>query len=428
MRKISFSAGASRARFALLFAGLWLLAPILAEAQTWTLQRSAARVLEVSAELSGARATAAVQQGELTAAGRWPNPRVEIAVGDRLGRETGDGGWKAQEYAIAQPIPLGGRLRSDRRAAAQALSAARAEIGATALAAEQAAAEAFHQFQRALEGVELARSQLDRAQEFREIAQRRAAAGDIAGREALRLEVLAAEAEAAQADALRETAAAAARFGSLLQLPAQPPVDLPSLTPPAAPPPLAQLQGQLQEHPALRAAQERIEAARSRLAAARAARIPDLELRLAREEELFDDGRGSAYSVGIEVEVPLWNTGRGEVLAGRGELTRAQEDYRLRLREHQAALAESYAQLTGLLARLARHERQVLEPAQRVLELTRRGYSAGELGLPELIDATEAERRAATEQRDLLRRARLQQAQLRRAAGLRLVEPGEDAL
>ena len=86
---------------------------------------------------------------------------------------------------------------------------------------------------------------------------------------------------------------------------------------------------------------------------------------------------------------------------------------------------ESYAQLTRLLERLARHEQQVLEPARRVLALTEKGYAAGELGLAELIDATRAEWRASQQQLDLLLEARVQEADLRFAAGERLAQARE---
>ena len=425
MRKISVLPRVRLARSIVLATSLSLLVPLAAKADEWTLESSAARALEVSPSLADARAAVMAQRGELHEAGRWPNPSFEITVGDRLGQETGDGGWDGQEYAFSQPLPIGGRLGAQRRAASKALDAAQAATGAAALEVELITARAFHRLQWARERVELAQAQLERAREFRRIAERRAAAGDIPGREALRLEVLAAEAEAALDDARREEAAMRLRFLNLLELPDDLSFALSPLSAPGNLPPLERLEAQLAEHPALRAARESAEAASARVDVARAERIPDLELRVAREEEIFDGAREPAYSIGLQVEIPLWSTGSGYVTARRGEAIRAIQEYQLRLREHRGALVESYAQLTRLLERLARHEQQVLEPARRVLALTEKGYAAGELGLAELIDATRAEWRASQQQRDLLLEARMQEADLRFAAGERLAQARE---
>lgn len=420
MYRTSFS------RPAALVAGIMLLLPLTAPADDWSLMRSAARALEVSPALSGTRAAVTSRQGELSEAGRWPNPHIEITAGDKLGRETGSGGWQGQEYAFSQPIPIGGRLGEQRRAATRELAAAQAAILAAMLEVEYHTATTFHQLQWARGQVALAQSQRQRAREFRHIAARRAAAGDLSPREDLRLELLAAEAEAALEDATREETAARIRLLNLLGLPADQPLELSRLTPPGEPPPLDMLRRHLADHPALRASRERVEAASARTDAAQAARIPDLELRLAREEDYFDGRREAAYSIGIQVELPLWSTGRGRVDASRGEAVRTRAEHQLRGREQEGALEESHARLSRLRARTTRHESQVLDPAERVLTMTGQGYSAGELGLAELIDATQTQWRANREHLELMHQARQQEAQLRLAAGLLLTNPTGD--
>ncbi|RFA25562.1 hypothetical protein CAI21_18720 [Alkalilimnicola ehrlichii] len=420
MRKKYLSDRARRVRPVVLIASLALAVPIVAAAESWSLERSVARAVDVSPAYAASRAAVLARQGDLAEAGRWPNPAVEITLGDGLGRELGAADWRGQEYAVSQTVPLGGRLREQRRAVARDLAATQAQADAAALDVEYAAASAFHQLQWAREQVLLAQAQRERTREFRRIGQRRAAAGDLSSREELRLELLAAEAEAALEDATREVSAARLRLLALLDLPAEHAFEPRPLTRPASPPTLDELLERQREHPAARIARERFEAASARRAEARAARLPDLELRVTREEEVFDGRRQAAYSVGLQVELPLWRSGLGRLEASSGEVLRTQEELRLTQRDRHTALAESHGQLARLLERSARHQSAVLERSQQVLTLTEQGYAAGELALAELIDAAQANWGAARQQLDLLLQANLHEAQLRHAAGLRL--------
>lgn len=396
-----------------------------AAAQQWTLQEALSRALAVSPELGQAEGSVQRYVGELDAAGRWPNPRAEIVAGDELGQELGDDDWRLQGISLSQRLPIGGRIGARRNAAQATLEAARAERAATALAVERRAAEVFHRLQAAQQEVALAERHLERARGFASIAARRAELGDISERARQRIGVLAAEAEAAYQDARRNKRVSQQRLITLLQLDTDADPQLPPLSEPAPPSSAPRVAGEDSAHPELSAARAQTEAAEYRVAQARAARIPDLELRLGRESFVLGSERESAYTVGVGVEIPLWRLGNGELEARRGEARRSRQAQQAAQRTLRGDQAVSYAQLTGLLARIADHEAAVLAPARAVLRQTREGYRSGDLGLTELIDAAETVRRAEQDRRELLLQAHIQAAQLRWVRGERVSDLAE---
>ena len=87
--------------------GLWLAAAgVQAQAQVWNLESSIERALAVAPELRAAEAEAAARAGELTQAGAWPNPTINLRADEKLGLEDGRGGYNVNQVSITQPLPL----------------------------------------------------------------------------------------------------------------------------------------------------------------------------------------------------------------------------------------------------------------------------------------------------------------------------------
>lgn len=400
-------------------ATLMLLVPLLAraDANLLSLETALEQAVNVSPLVAAAYANADVRRGELNESGIWPNPHIEVEVGNRIAREGGPSGWQTQAYAISQALPIGGRLTERRRVSEFLLSAAHKQVVLAVLGVEYQAAVAFHQLQWAIGRADLALAQLQQAKHFHKVAEERSQAGDLSVRETLRLQLLLHEAEASLDDALRTQRDAELHLLTLLAFQPGEMFDLPPLTMPAMPVDIELLQQLQDNHPALAAAQQQQFAAMAQRDEVNAERIPDLELRLGRDNEMFDGRRGASYSVGLQVELPLWSNGKGRLQAKDAEVRRAQDELRLVQTEAQQRLRQSHSQLTRLLDRIQRHQLNVLARAEQVLAMTERGYNAGELTLTELIDATQAQWRAAQEQLDLLLLAQQQDTELRRALG-----------
>ncbi|XOZ34739.1 TolC family protein [Halomonadaceae bacterium KBTZ08] len=394
-----------------------------AVADTWTLQQSIEQARSVSPEIERRRAAVRREKGRYAESGGLPNPSFSLTAGDVLGRKLQTDDVRVQRMSLTQRIPVGGRSAADAEAAGDALSAARASAQAASLSVAHRTARLFQRLRHARARVRIAERRKGQAQRFERIAQQRAGNGDIAPREAQRLGVLAARAEAALADARRHQADIVQQFRSQLALEAPvDPVPSGSGVDASRPPSLAGLRERLEGHPALVAARHRTDSARSRVHEADASRIPDLELSLNRERLAVQGSAETGYTVGLGVEVPLWTTYGGRAEAARGKADEARQALRERRRQLERRLSSRHDSLTRLVERLRRHRERILAPSRQVLEQTDKGYRAGSVGLAELIDATGAVWEAERTREDLLLEARIAQFELKEAAGL---APGE---
>ncbi|QKT04148.1 TolC family protein [Ectothiorhodospiraceae bacterium 2226] len=400
-------------RGAVVLAGLLCVSAAAAE---WTLESSIARALAVAPEVAAAAAGREAQQGALRQAGAWPNPSVELRADDRLARELGGGGRDLTQIAITQPLPLG-RIKPRQAVAAAGVRVAEAAEQAERLGLERRVAEAFHRLQRDQALLALARGNAEDAAAFAHAGARRAAAGDVSRREALRLEVMAAQAAQAVEQAEGEWAESAYALAALLALA---PDELGALAPLTVPPPPAALEHFAQgaaDHPSLHHEQGRQAVLTAERAVARAEALPGVSLTLYRERDVFAGSREPVTGAGLTVELPLWDRrgGRRDELAALGRAQR--ERVRTLERDLQAELRVSHLHLTHLVDQARHHRGAVLEPAREVRALTERGYQRGEVDLPALIDAVETARAAEGRQQQLLADAWLELAALRHAAG-----------
>ncbi|HZJ81442.1 MAG TPA: TolC family protein [Guyparkeria sp.] len=408
---------ACRARCSLLLSSLFLLAPINSSAADWTLTRTAERALAVAPELDAAQAEHDRRAGLADEAGRWPNPSLEVSFSDELGIEDGSGGWSLQEYSILQPLPIDGRIRHRADAADKRTAVATARQLQHALTVEHRAALSFHQLQWAEARIRQALAQQTWTQRFAQIGDRRAHAGDLSERERLRLNLLHAEAEAELDQARQAHEAALADYHGLLAIDRGQSLSVPELSRAERPPAIETLRQRLEQHPTLRAAAGQVAAARAEVEQMRAERLPDLSLRMARERVYIDGRDQNTHHVGLQIELPFWSQGRGRVDASRSNAIREDAERQVTQRDLGLRLERSHQQLTRLLERINQHRTTILDPAETVLEQTRKGFEQGELRLTELIDAAQARIRATRQHLDLLLEARTQESDLRLAAG-----------
>ena len=137
----------------------------MAGTNTWTLEAVVRRTMEVAPEIRSAEAEIAARAGELTQAGAWPNPTVDLRADDGLGQEDGRGGTELTQIALSQPLPLR-RLARQRAAAGANLESARENRRYQRLLLEREASRGFHALQYTEAAVGLARSRLDLAEGY----------------------------------------------------------------------------------------------------------------------------------------------------------------------------------------------------------------------------------------------------------------------
>lgn len=389
------------------------------EPAQWSLETAVRRVLAVAPEGRAADADVAARRGELTQAGAWPNPTVDLRADNRLGQaDDGRGGTGFTQLALSQPLPLR-RVPRERAVAEARLAGAEDGRRLRRLELERTAAAAFHELQRAQAKLDLARARLKETEGY-------PSAGDrlvryLAPLERARLTILREEANQVVAAAEREREQALIAFRARLALPADAAVEAAPLAEPPAPPALEALERSLENHPLLAAARKEREAAEAGIAVARSQRLADPALNLFRERDFLAGSRRDVNGVGVSVQVPLWNANRGVVDKAKAGALRARTEYEIVLRDALSRLRRGYAELTRARAQAERVRTSLLEPAQRLNGLARRSFAAGEANVLALIDAANSYFEAQARYVELVVLAQEAQAELRLATGQSLL-------
>ena len=392
----------------------------MAQTTPWTLESSVQQVLEVAPERQTAEAEVMILQGHRQQAGRWHNPTIELGASNAMSKEDGQGGATLNDITIRQPLPLSGRLNLQRQQADAQLKQAQAGVSEQNLTLEYEAARVFHSLQlnRALN--QLAEQRLQSADEFQHIGRRREQAGDLSRLERLRLDLIRENASQLIANAEGKESESLSDFRTLLNLTeTEPGVTALEQMPPY--PALAELEQQLEQHPALLAARQKITAARNGIDIARASRLADPELWLSRGRDYLGGQRQDVTAFGVAITLPLWNNGTGQIDSARATRDKAQFELETVQRQLNNRLRLNHLHLGHLLEQAQTYLPKVLEPAEQLFQLSRSGFNAGEVEILALVDAVNGYYEARARYLELLQQTWLEAAELRRSAGISLL-------
>jgi len=394
--------------------------------KVWTLEAATRRVLEVAPERRMSDTLVDVRQEELNQAGVWPNPSIELRADDRIGQLSGQGGTNLAQLALSQPLPFR-RIARQRAAAESGLSAAQANRQAQFLLLEREAARVFHALQFAAAKRQLAKERLELTNNF--AAGRTTTYGDHLKRyltplELGRLAVMREEARQAVILAERDDENARIGFRSLLGL-ADGTVETAPSIPPIRPPSFDVLARELDHHPAIEAARHETEAAEGGIEIAESQRYADPVLKLFHDRDFNNGATINVTGIGVGIEIPLWSRNRALEGKAKAEADASRARYDALHRDAKARLEQAYAQLSRLQNQTAQMSENLIEPARKVFELTRRSFAAGESNVLALVDANNAYFDARARYQELLQESALALAELRLAAGLPIVDGTE---
>ena len=409
--------------FSSALAGIWLAGAFTAGAYAdtviWTLESSIERALAIAPELRAAEAEAAARAGELTQAGAWPNPTIDLRADEKLGLEDGRGGYNVNQVSITQPLPLR-RLAHQRRAAEAGLEAARAAQRHQRLLLETQTAQAFHTLQLTAERQRLAQERLAFAEKLRRGADR--LVRYLSPLERARLDILRESAHQDVALAEGKWSEALAQFRALLALPPEAQPETTALAPVDAPATLTALLDRLAAHPALQATQQTRDASRASVDVARAQRFADPTLSVFREQDYLGGGRRDYNGFMLGVQIPLWNRNDGGVARARADADKVEALLEAQRRDFGSRLRQAHLHLGHLIEQAEHYRTRLLQPARRVLDLTRKGFTSGEQNGLALVDASNTYFDTQARYLELLRDAWIEAAELRLAAGLALAD------
>ena len=382
-------------RGAVLCAALAALLPSGAGAQSISLaERDAvARLSSDGPRARAARAAVEIARADVTAAARWPNPRMNIERQSVAG---------VTEYytSISQPLPITGRRGFDVDAASALVAARTSRADDTVRRLRADLQLAFADLVNAQARERELTAARDKLRELSEILARRENAGDAAGFDRLRAEREALDLESDLVIAVTARASAQARLASFFDQPVEPSaiVAVAGQAPPAAVPALDALLLQAESARGdLTAFQHEVDAARLAARAADRRWIPEPEVFGGTKSSTAGTGStGGAVTVGagaigpllgVQFSVPLFDRGQPEHALASARLTQAETGaaaFRAVLRGEAAVLRESVLQRR---AAAERYRAQAIEGAAQIERIAQVSYDAGERGILELLDA-----------------------------------------
>ena len=397
--------------------------PLLAaETNDWTLTSAVQHALQVAPERRAAEAEVAAREAALIQAGAWPNPSLDLRADRKLGLEDGRGGSDLTQVAITQPLPLL-RLAPQRRQAEAQLAAARERLTHTRLMRELEIARAFHALQLTQARLKLSGQRVAFVEDLDSARTRKAnrIVRYLTPLERARLAILRETAEQEAASAEGKYGEAAAQFRALLALAPESLPTTAALSPAEAPLPLDVLLTRLENHPALAAVDLDIDAARTGIEVARASRFADPTIGVFHERDFLNGARREFNGVLLSVQIPLWNLNNGGVARAVAETDQARERRAVQLRDLETRLRQGRVHLGHLIEQAERYRERLLGPAQRMLNLARRGFETGEQNVLALVDAYNTYFDAEVRYHELLQEAWQETAELRLAAGLSVI-------
>ena len=387
------------------------------QAQVWTLESSIERATTVAPELRAGESAVAARAGELTQAGAWPNPMVELRADEKLGIDDGRGGYSLNQVSITQPIPLR-RLAHQRRAAEAGLESARAGQRHQRLQLETRTAHAFHALQLAAERQRLAEERLNFAEGLRPGADR--LVRYLSPLERARLDILRESAHQDVAQAEGKWSEAVAQFRALLALPPDERHTTIALAPVGPPAALSLLHERLASHPALRAVQQTRAASLAAVDVARSQRFADPTISVFREQDNLAGSRQDYTGIMLGVQIPLWNINGGGVARAVAEADKSEALLAAQHRDLESRLRQNHLHLGHLIEQADHYRTRLLVPVRQVLDLTRKGFATGEQNGLALVDASNTYFDAQARYLELLHDAWFEAAELRLAAGISL--------
>jgi outer membrane protein, heavy metal efflux system len=334
-------------------------------------------------------------------AAEWPNPNLGF------GRERPHGGEQTlfsgqylDDVSLDVPLPAPGLRGVRKRAADQALDAARsgvqAHVNTLAANAGTAFIELLHS-QRDVSVLTSAQTELDR---LHEVVAARRATGVASDYDVLRLDVEIATWRSRLEEARTNVLDRQAELATLLGLAGWKPVavgELPSLLED-----LRRFEGgafDLETHPALIAARAQQASAETKVEVAERERWPQFAVDYDYNKTI--DPFGASQRFGLSVEVPIGNTRRGALDHARVEADQAALERRLTEAELGTDLTRSEAVAAQRQQVLARFEAEVGQRLPQLQDMAEAAYRLGNTPIVELLDAARTRYEAQLDQTTL---------------------------
>jgi len=170
-------------------------------------------------------------------------------------------------------------------------------------------------------------------------------------------------------------------------------------------------------HAQLSSQQQQVGAANHEIDVARSSQMIDPTIGLSWSKDTLSVRRSDVYGIMFNIAIPL--TDRKNTAASKATYKASQQQIELQLlkRELKINLNRSYTHLNHVIEQAVEYKKKALKPAGKMLELTNKGFSSGELNILSLVDANNTYYKTRVTYLDLLYQARVELAEVKLFAG-----------
>jgi len=381
-------------------------------AQQWTLQSSVQQAIATSPELKKSIAELGVRQADINLSGLWPDPEIGFRADNKMGQDDGAGGYDLTDITITQSIPMS-RIKYQEDAASASMKAARFAQQYQSLQVQNRVSKVFHQLQFASAKLVLAKKQLKLANELSSKEKKGSrVVRYLTPLEEIRLSIIREEAKQAEYSAEGQYAEALSEFVKLLGVDVDSVISVTKLTPVANIPSLSQLTVLQNDHAKLSGQQQEVFAANHKIDVARSSQTIDPSIGLSWQRDTLTTGREDIYAIMFNVQIPISNRKNTAESKATYKASKQKIELQLLKRELKINLNRSYTHLNHVIEQANEYKKKVLKPAGKMLELTNKGFTSGELNILSLVDANNTHFESQRTYLDLLYQARVELAEV----------------
>lgn len=391
--------------------------------QQWDLQSSVQQALSNSPELQKSMAEIGSRQADVGLSGLWPDPEVGFRIDNKLGQDDGAGGYDLTDITISQSIPMS-RIKYQESAAEANLKAAQFARQYKMLQVQNRVSKVFHQLQLASAKLALAKKQLDLADtlNFKTKKSGQGIVRYLTPLEKMRLNIIREEARQAESNAEGKYYEALNEYAKLLVIDVDSVSSVSELLPITTMPDIEQLITSQATHVQLASQQQQVLAANHEVDVARSSQSIDPSVGLSWSRDSFEYGRDDVYAIMFNVQIPL--SDRKNTAASKATYKASQQriDLQLMKRELIINLNRSFTHLNHVVEQAVNYQNNVLKPAKKMLDLTDKGFTSGELNILSLVDANNTYFEARLNYLELLYQARVELAEVKLFSGQLIID------
>lgn len=396
-------------------------------AKQWDLHSSVKQAVSNSPELKKAMAEIGSRQADVSLSGLWPDPEVGLRVDNKLGQDDGAGGYDLTDITISQSIPMS-RIKYQESAAEANLKAAQFARLYKMLQVQNRVSRVFHQLQLASAELALAKKQLDLADELN-VKAKKSGQGIVrylTPLEKMRLNIIREEARQAESSAEGKYREALNEYAKLLIIDVDTISSVSELLPITTMPDIENLIASQEKHAQLSSQQQQVLAANHEVDVARSSQSIDPSVGLSWSRDSFEYGRDDVYAIMFNVQIPL--SDRKNTAASKATYDASQRhiDLQLMQRELKINLNRSFTHLNHVVEQASDYKSKVLKPAKRMLELTDKGFTSGELDILSLVDANNTYFKSRLNYLELLYQAHVELAEVKFFSGQLIIDSDSD--